>query len=123
MTKITLAVSSFAIGAFSALLLGHQTSTFAQQAAQPSQPTFIRVDGAAPVVPPLRGITVTGYAVRNMNFALDGVQCTKCTFSGVTFEYGGGAYELSQSVVNLPIAIAPKGAALNTVGLLNSLGL
>jgi len=64
-----------------------------------------------------------GIVVVGSRYALDGVLCRNCSFTGTTFEYGGGQFALIDAKVVPPISIDLTGAAKNTAGFLNMFGL
>jgi hypothetical protein len=112
MTKIAIALASFVADAASMFFVGNHTSTFAA-----SQGATL----APEVKPP--SFTMQGFSTSGIGYKLDGIICTDCTFSDVTFVYGGGAYLLRNVQMSKPIRLRLEGAALNTANLLNSFGL
>ena len=104
------------------LLLGNQTSTFAQQAPPQQELSFNNNSGLVPVVPPPKRV-FDAVSLKGTKFNVDGLVCHKCKLSNVTISYGGGAYSIEEGSISLPIRIELTGAALNTAGFLNSFGL
>jgi hypothetical protein len=109
MSKVTLALGSFIVGACSMFLMlsGIHTSTWAQ-----GDPR------AVPVIPPLRGYFSKGNEWRGLTVLLDGMESDKDDFADCTIEYGGGAVRLTNATFSGPIRINLKGAALNTFAFL-----
>lgn len=125
MSKMMLALASFSLGVLTsfAVLSGIQTSTFAQasppQTAPKTQPIPIPniVGGAGmPVVPPITQHFIDfGLAVPGMPFGVDGSDCTRCTFNGQAFRYGGGNFQFTEFKFSGPIRVEFVGAARNTL--------
>jgi hypothetical protein len=118
MSKVTVALGSFAAGVVVMFLLGNHTSIFVQSAL--AQPKGMVVRGAEPAVPPLGG-KVSSSEFENVTKPLDGLHCSNCIFKNVTFEYSGGSYKLVNAAFSGSIRIDFKGAAANTVVLLDFL--
>jgi len=130
MTKVTLALGSFALGAASMFLLGNHTSTLAhgstngQSITGRSPDAVSRNEGLIPIVRPVINVTIhPGVDVSKITLGLDGTSCNGCTLHDLTIEYGGGAYSLVNTKVKLPVNIKLIGAALNTAQFLQSFGL
>ncbi len=97
MSKVTLALGSFIVGAICgsfALSLVH-TSTWVHASETPQAPTLppstISMPAAVPVVPPLQYFghaSTIGGAVQQ----LDGFSCEGCTIGVGVLTYGGGAF-------------------------------
>jgi hypothetical protein len=120
MRTVTVALGSFIVGALSVLLLGSHTSTVLQPA---WGQTAIKVEGAVPVVPPLRHIVARDATFTNIVHAVDGTEVENGTFKNVTFEYGGGAYRLVNATVVPPVNFRFTGAAANTFNFLAMFGM
>jgi len=136
MSKITVALGSFTLGAVcSFLLLGSQTVTLAQSSAQTPSPTppaahcvfnNITAQGvggkvfdfhAEPSVPGF-GPPVCTAKIEDSTQPLDGLNCTDCAFTNATLEYSGGPYNLVRASFAGTTQIVLKGAAANTVAIL-----
>jgi hypothetical protein len=48
-------------------------------------------------------------------FIVDGAECNKCVFNGVTLRYGGGNFRFTDFKFSAPINIEYVGAAANTM--------
>jgi hypothetical protein len=124
----TVALLSFGAGVLFASVINH-TSALAQQAppAQPSGPVLFNVEGAIPVVPPMRFCcasgTFTGAPNNPLIHKVDGTGCVGCNFANVTFQYGGGAFRLENSHVSGIVNVELSGAAGNTAAFLNLFGM
>jgi hypothetical protein len=122
MSKLSVGVLSFAAGTLCVFLLGKQISILTQSALAAAQ-TAVHIEGAVPGVPPSIRATMEQATFTGMIHEVDGTACDQCTFKDVTFKYGGGAYQLTNSVVIPPVRIELSGAAANTAAFLNSFGL
>jgi len=119
MSRVTVALGSFVVGALSMFVcLGNQTSIVAQPAVPQRG---IVAEGAEPIVPPLRGIVVSASSFGNLTQPLDGLDLENCEFRNVTLEYSGGAFRLRNASFSGPIRVQLKGAAANTLVLLRFL--
>ncbi|MBI4523684.1 MAG: hypothetical protein HY695_07725 [Deltaproteobacteria bacterium] len=116
---IAVAFGSYVVGvAHSLLFFGTAGSPIARQVASAAQ--LVVIDGAEPVVPPLKGTRLKDVKERNIVQQLDGFICENCVFEDAKFTYAGGPLLLKQvSVKNWSIEF--KGAALNTLTLVKSL--
>lgn len=137
MSRITLALGSFMLGACCMAFLGSHTSTVAQEVPRvpppstacamsaigamgpaPGSPTrLIGIPNSEPPVPGLAPAICSG-SMKNGTQALDGLDCRNCTFDGVALEYAGGAYNLQDAQFSGVTRIVLKGAAANTVSIL-----
>ncbi len=132
-TTLLISFSSAVLLSFTAgVFVGgiNHTSALAQQpppAKQPSGTVFVNVEGAIPVVPPLRFCCFTGSATGALDkpiiHRVDGTGCVGCSFTNVKFEYGGGAFRLENAHVSGAITIELVGAAANTATFLNLFGM
>jgi hypothetical protein len=122
MRKLTLALSSFVAGVLCMFALGNHASTLLQPRVF-AQGAAIRVEGAVPVVPPLRDNVNVGNVFNGGKYLPDGLASNGDTFNNVTFEYGGGAYKLENATVSGTVNIRLIGAAANTAEFLNKFGL
>lgn len=121
MRIVTVALGSFTLGAVVMFFWGNHTSTSPQSVFAQAP---LRVEGAVPIVPPLRHIGVGGHGtVANTEYAVDGLETSGLKFVNVTFMYGGGAYKLANVTVTPPVNIQLTGAAANTFAFLTSFGL
>jgi hypothetical protein len=116
MSKVTLALGSFVLGAcvsFAAISLVHTyTRVHAQQA--------LKIGGAEPTVPPL------GPFFRESVFTgalqpLDGINCEKCTIEASVITYAGGGFRCVDCIVRSN-QVQLKGAANNTFKILMLVG-
>lgn len=132
MSKVTIALGSFALGVCSTsvlfMLLGIQTSTLAQAPPRTPprsvmsggsfshEPVGIQVEGAEPA---LRSILefprLERYTFNDVGQSLDGLDCTDCTFNNVRFTYSGGPISLVHPSVQGMFRIDFKGASANTL--------
>ena len=126
MSKVAVALGSFIVGACSAFfaLPGSHTSILAQ-APPPTRPPASKLrlivdEHAFPGVRPISMI-LTDIPFSETTQQLDGVDCVRCTFNDVTLEYGGGSYKFTESRFSGPIRVEFKGAAANTLALLQVL--
>jgi hypothetical protein len=137
MSKITLALGSFAVGLLvGSLFLGSHTVTFAQAPSSlPSAPpatarkyqfTDVSVSGATgsgiefgkeAVVPGL-GPALLRLHVNGGAQVLDGLDCDDCDFIGATLKYAGGAVRLKNPLFSGIVRVELTGAAANTAALL-----
>jgi hypothetical protein len=78
---------------------------------------------SVPRVPPLQSVSVNQVTKVGGEYGLDGIYSTNDRFEGVTFKYGGGAYNLSGSVIIPPVNLQLIGAAANTAQLLRVFGM
>lgn len=117
MSKAKIALGSFLLGAccavFSFLVIHASTRAQAAQA--------IVMPGAEPVVPPIR-IFSDGSTINGATQGIDGLSCVGCIISAPVLTYGGGAFNLANSVFPRGASVQLKGAALNTYNLLRALG-
>ncbi len=121
MSKVTLALGSFIVGACFAFAIsaGTQTSTWAQMAGGTS---LVVIPAAEPVVPNLISV-FSGMKLTSGKFQqLDGIDCEHCIIDSPVLTYAGGLYRLNGAVSARPMRLVLKGPALNTWGLLNQLG-
>ena len=118
MSKITLALGSFIVGAMTMLFLfsGSHASMWAQESTKPGP--GLEMPFAIPTVPPLRHVVLEGNEFVGVEQQLDGLNCKGCKFRDVVLTYGGGAYALSDCVFSGRVRIALSGAAGNTVAIL-----
>jgi hypothetical protein len=128
MSKKTLALGSFALGLLCASLLGRQTSTIVhadRTLAFQDQRGGITLGNKEkmPVVPKLGIMGVGESVIGTEGVVLDGLNCTRCAFTNVSFIYGGGQINCPQCSFSGNRGIELRGAALNTFNLLQQLGL
>lgn len=115
MSKVTLTLGSFIVGACSVLMLllpFTQTSTRAQSA--------IAVPAAEPKVPPM-SVHLVGGSFVGATQALDGIDCVGCTIKTGILTYAGGAFRCANCSVSAGQVVL-KGAALNTFNALQFFG-
>ncbi len=128
MSKVTIALGSFIVGALCASLTLSliQTSTRVQASQQSPlapalPPSTISMPAAIPVVPPIQYFghsSTIGGTVQQ----LDGFACDGCTVTVRVLTYGGGAFNFSNTNVPAGVPIVFTGAALNTLRLLQITG-
>jgi hypothetical protein len=118
MTKVALALGSFALGvALGSLSFGSHTVTLLQPLfAQ----TALVLDDKEPTIPPL-GAPMLRSSFTGATQALDGINCTGCTIEAAAMSYAGGAFKCSPCTLK-PQIVQLKGAALNTVIFLRDIG-
>ena len=115
MSKLTVALVSFSLGVVITLsLVGSRAFTFAQE---PPKPMPVLAGGAGtPLVPPItQHFSNFGASVPGTAFGVDGVECVKCSFNGMTLRYGGGNFQFSDFKFSGPVRFELTGAAANTV--------
>lgn len=114
MSKVTVVLVSFALGACSMFFIesGNQTSTFAQA------PPVAIAGGGVPIVPPITG-KFERFGMGGLSFGVDGTECIDCDFRGTVLQYGGGAYKFTRFKFSGPVRVNLVGAAANTVAFLN----
>ena len=125
MRTITLALGSFIVGALCMSLFGNHISTVRQSGLAFAQmPEMDEVwQAAVPKVPPLGTVSSSHNTFLNRTVGLDGFRSSNNVYKGVKFVYGGGAYQLTSSVIAPPVQFEFVGAAANTVGFLNTFGM
>ena len=116
MSKITVALGSFIIGACSMLFLfsGNHAPAFAQSA--PTQATASELNGE-PTMPGIRG-NLSGSTFTNVRQPLDGLLCKGCNFENATLTYAGGTFTLTNCKFSGTTRVMLSGAAANTVSVL-----
>jgi hypothetical protein len=118
MNRIAFA-SGFVLGALvMSILFGNQTTTLVHSA------VGILFEGFEPVVPPLKGMAIkSNRFLDGSSLALDGAECSDCTFSGnITLLYSGGNFALKDAKFeNANVNVELRGAAVNTFILLRYL--
>lgn len=121
MRNVTVALTSFAVGAVCMSVVGNHTSTRLQPVF--AQGVAVKIGGAVPIVPPLgprmEGTTLAG------PIALDGLNLTgTANLTGVTaITYGGGAFNLEKATFGGKPQLVLTGAAANTAVVLGMFGL
>jgi len=123
MSRITLALSSFALGVLTSFFLfsANQTSTLAQArppqapAPVPQGPNIVGGAGVPSVPPITQHFTDFGLSVPGMPFGVDGTECVRCVFNGQSFRYGGGSFQFTDFRFSGPVRIELIGAARNTL--------
>jgi hypothetical protein len=140
MSKITLALGSFAVGLLvGSLFLGSHTVTFAQSPPAITPPlapprTYAATDltvanfgsvavglGKEAIVPGLAPAFLRLH-VKGGTQTLDGLDCDDCDFVDATLKYSGGAVKLKNPLFSGIVRVEPSGAAANTAALLPLLG-
>ena len=112
MSKVTLALGSFAQGVVSMFLAsfwlpGNRNTIFAQ--------SFMGPD-SRPVVPVLsESVRVGGSVALGGAWRLDGINCNGCSFRNAELEYWGGPMRCINCLFDGKVAMEFKGAALNTL--------
>lgn len=140
MSKITVALGSFIVGACFMLLVGSHTSTLAQVPGRPTPPPTpaplaprpcamegfsftgnkhaVAVEGTEPTASVVFGPRLCHGSITKGAQALDGLDCDGCKFEDVTLEYSGGAYNLQNAQFSGVIRVVLKGPAANTMAIL-----
>ena len=115
MSKVTVALGSFIVGACCTFLMlsGNQTSTFAHASLLQSAMGF----PGEPVVPPLSSLVV-GSKFSEAAQQLDGMRCQGCEFTNVALTYAGGSYSLEGCRFSGTTRFVFKGAAANALAIL-----
>jgi hypothetical protein len=119
MTRSALALGSFIVGACCAFMSVSLIHTSTRVHA--SQGVIASAVSSEPVVPPLQ-VNLHNGTIRVPVQSLDGFACTNCTLLVGGFTYAGGAFKLENCVFPANIPVQFKGAALNTLILLQTLG-
>jgi hypothetical protein len=116
MSKVTLLLGSFMVGALSMLLLfGIHTSMVVQPSSAFAMGGIV-MRSLIPTVPGL-GPPMTKDSFTGGNQQLDGLNCGKCAFKNMTLTYGGGAYNIPAFTFD-HVRIQLVGASANTVRVL-----
>jgi hypothetical protein len=115
MFKVAIALAAFIAGACSMVFISGKYVPI--MIALANQPWHQAESGTEPIIPSL-GTTRLGVFVSNAKQSLDGLDCENCSFSNVTLEYSGGAFNLKNSSFVGPVRVNFKGAAANTVAFL-----
>jgi hypothetical protein len=115
MSKVAVALAAFIAGACSVVFISGKYISI--MSAMANQPWHQAESGTAPIIPSL-GATRLGVFVSNGTQSLDGLDCENCSFSNVTLEYSGGAFNLKNSSFAGPVRVKLEGAAANTVAFL-----
>jgi hypothetical protein len=140
MRSVVLSLASFLLGALFTVaafrLFISQPAISAQQGFSRSIPIVPSLTSATPIVPPLPRVLLSnnvidtnappGFSSGPTTYILDGMVAERIAFrnrDGIKFQYGGGAFHLTDSVFDGPLEFDFVGAAANTVMLLDSLGL
>jgi hypothetical protein len=117
MSKVTVALGAFILGACTMLLLsGNHTSMLAQSriTGRPGLSNALSVPDAVPVVP--NAIAhFSDVEIEVDDQQIDGLDCLRCTLKTPVLTYGGGPFRFSDSRISGPVRIILKGAAANTV--------
>jgi hypothetical protein len=115
MSKVTIALGSFVVGACCMFLIlsGKNTSTLAQERAP-----LISAPDAIPSVPMMELIHLGG-TISGAVQQIDGMDCTNCVLVGSTLRYGGGAFNFSNAKFSGVTRVELSGAAANTALFLN----
>jgi hypothetical protein len=117
MTKVTLALGSFVVGVCASL----SVSSFVHTSTRVHAQQAIVIEGAEPVVPPLRYFGHGDTLLARVQ-ALDGISCEGCTIAVSAFTYAGGSYNLKNCSVPRNVPIILKGSAKLTLDLLQAMG-
>jgi hypothetical protein len=117
MCKVKIAFGSFLLGIFCACLVAFliHSSTHVQAS------QAIAMPGVEPVIPPIRSF-LDGSTVNGSTQGIDGLSCVGCLMNVSELTYGGGAFNIANSVFPRETSVQLRGAALNTYNLLRALG-
>jgi len=115
MSKVTIALGSFIVGACCMffMLSGNHASTLEHVASAQGGGGF----PGEPIVPPLSA-SVEGSKFLGVSQQLDGMKCNGCFFSDATLTYAGGSYSLVDCHFSGTTRFEFKGAAANTLAIL-----
>jgi hypothetical protein len=118
MSKVTVALGSFIVGACCAFIISSLPHTSTR--VQASQHVGVDIPGAEPIVPPLNAHFIGGN-IGGDTQALDGLDCNGCTITAPLITYGGGAFTCGGCTIHTSRVVL-KGAALNTFNALAFFG-
>jgi hypothetical protein len=137
MSKMTVAICAFILGACSSFLLNIRAPIVAASALNPqaSAPrpqrtifhgggagnsgTGVLIQGAIPSFIPLENTPIfEDFTFFNTGQPLDGLDCRGCKFNDVTLRYGGGAFNLDNTQFSGTTRLVLEGAAANTLAFL-----
>lgn len=113
MSKVTVALGSFMVGACSVffMLSGSHTSTFAQVRIE--GPGELIVANSVPVVP--TGVAMFSDTELDKPVQqIDGLGCVRCILKAPVLAYGGGPFLFRDAHIAGPVRISLTGAAANT---------
>lgn len=129
MSRITLALGSFALGLCVMYLLASHTSTivqrgFAQEPAKPERAigTAVEMGGFEPMVPGLGPRLNVHIEQPVQRQALDGLNCEGCDIDAGVLTYAGGAYNCNPCKIKHE-RVELRGAAANTLRFLMQTGM
>jgi hypothetical protein len=116
MSKVTVALGSFIVGACSMFLVlsGNHASTL-EQPVLAQAPLFDA--GGVPVVPPIK-MRLDNMTLKGLVYQLDGLSCDRCTFVDMTLTYAGGAFSFANCKFDGTTRVVLSGAAANTLSVL-----
>jgi hypothetical protein len=130
MSKVTLALGSFALGACVSFLGSHTSiithwefpvSAQTTPSVPPKAPSpALLIVGAEPTVPQI-GLRITGGEFKGPIQPLDGLNCARCSIEAPVLTYAGGQFNCVECKIRSQ-RVEFKGAALNTFNLLKTLG-
>lgn len=118
---VALGLLSFVLTTSCMFLVLSMTRGFAVMHSSSAAPKEIVNESAFPPVPPII-VRVHDGRFSRLTQQLDGLDCVNCVFKDVTFEYGGGSFHLTNSSFSGPIRVNFKGAAANTLAVLEFIG-
>ncbi|SRR5712692_3366964 len=131
MSKVTLALGSFIVGACSTwLVLGSQSFGSQTPTTVQGRSTFkgggvrhsnrgVGLEGSEPTFQSFLAFPkFDDFTFEDVTQSLDGLDCTNCTFKDVSFEYAGGAYNLINCSFSGGTRVVLKGTAANTLSIL-----
>jgi hypothetical protein len=128
MSKVTVALGSFVVGALSMLLVlsGSRTSVVADALGQTvvARTGSTILAGRPPIVPPLSS-RLPSCLISDSTLVIDGANFDECVFKNATLEYGGGSWRFGKVSFSGTTRVNFIGAAANTVvflKLLSALG-
>ncbi len=114
MSKVALALGSFALGVVTTFFVLSGGHTFASTQ-QPSHEIGIG-GGGVPVVPPIsQHYKDFGVSGSILAFNVDGAECIRCVFNGPVLRYNGGNFQFTDFSFSGPVRVEFGGAAKNTL--------
>jgi hypothetical protein len=121
MRSFILALGSFIVGAITSWLLMSIPHTSMSVQFASAQPRGFFDESAIPRVPPISTEQYHREFVGGVQ-QLDGLSCRQCVFTNTVLAYSGGAYRLTDAMFSGTPTLILRGAALNTMRVLQLFG-